>query len=71
MRKAFLILLLPIVWLPLLALALAVLPRLPWWATLVGAAVWVMLWRRRAMGGADEYASEDGPRFSPLRGGGY
>jgi Flp pilus assembly protein protease CpaA len=71
-RKALLILLLPVVWIPVIGFSLMVLPRLPWWATLVALAIWFMLWRRRSMGGSDEYATEDGPRFAPIRaGGGY
>lgn len=72
MRKALLIALLPLVWLPVIGFTLLVLPRLPWWATLVGIGIWIALWRRRRMGGSDEYATEDGPRFAPIRsGGGY
>lgn len=70
MRRALLVLLLPVIWLPLLALSLAVLPRLPWWSLLLALAVYFLLWRRRSR--PDEAAlSEDSPRYSPLAGGGY
>lgn len=70
MRRVFLVLLLPVIWLPLLALSLAVLPRLPWWAVVAALALYFVLWRRRSR--PDEAPlSEDSPRYSPLAGGGY
>lgn len=74
MRKALLVLLLPIVWAPLIALVAVAMPHLPWYAWLVAVLFWVMLAKRRrdARAGLDVQLDPAAARFSPVgRGGGY
>jgi len=70
-RALRLVFLLPLVWLPILGFLLLAVPALPWWAWLFAGLFWLLFLRRRhAATGLDGGFGDDGPRFSPVRGGG-
>lgn len=66
MRRLGWLLLLPVVWVPLIALALALGHSLPWYGWLFGVLFWVMIARRRRAGAVGGEVSDDGARFSPF-----
>jgi hypothetical protein len=73
-RKALLVALLPIVWIPLIAFACFVVPSVPWWGWVFSVLIYVLFLRRRRLAAAGMLTagtgSVDGPRFSSFRGSG-
>lgn len=70
-RRVLLLVFLPVVVLASALFVLAAAQVLPWWSLAFGVAFWVLLWRRRRLGVQPLAGAEDGPLFSPFRGGGY
>lgn len=74
MRRVLLLLLLPVAWVPILALVVTAGPHLPWYAWVVAVLFWVMLYKRHRdrAAGLDVPLDPSAARFSPFgRGGGY
>jgi hypothetical protein len=70
----WLVALLPVVWVPVIALTLITLPQLPLWSIPVALVVWLAIGKRRrdaAAAGRIPLDTAGDVSWSPTRGGGY